>query len=165
MSKMTNTCNNPSLSVTRHSHLKSGENTAENDELVTDRAKVTGCDGLPVFNWRRFQLTRKPAIIRHYPSPVTNSTFATESPCEPALLELLSTPVQQLGAVDATKCNAPEYSGSRFAAGAAYDPTAAREYAETEPSLTPEHRAALLAYADEIEKERAQTTAQKEMAA
>jgi len=48
------------------------QKTAKSDELVTDEAKVTVCDGLPVFNWRRFQLVSKPAKTCHYPSPVTN---------------------------------------------------------------------------------------------
>jgi len=55
------------------------QKTQKSDELVTDEAKVTGCDGLPVFNWRRFQLTRQPAITRHYPSPVTNCDLAPSS--------------------------------------------------------------------------------------
>ena len=57
-------------------NLQKPQNLAD---LVTDEAKVTGCDGLPVLNWRRFWLTRQTPTTRHYPSPVTNEIQSTLS--------------------------------------------------------------------------------------
>jgi hypothetical protein len=60
------------------------QKTRKNAELVTDRAKVTGCDGLHRFNWRSLFKgvhTQQPVTIRHPSLIAENRQNPSASTC------------------------------------------------------------------------------------